>query len=464
MFKTKPTQLNRKDWLCLSFLKGIGPARLSRLMQYLHAQDTFYGEQTDYGEHTENLEEHIDEDIDILSYAFLRKLKWPDTTAKQAMTYLSSGKLIDEQKVKLDQTHEWLENADHHLLMFYDDEYPRLLKEISVPPALLYINGSLDAMAYPKFAMVGARRCSKHGRDMTHYFAEALTDLGVCIVSGGAIGIDTAAHCGALKSNVAPSIAVMGTGLLNWYPEQNKPLYEALLNQGGLLLSEYPLTTQPRPNLFPPRNRIISGLSMALLVAEASIKSGSLISASYALQQNRDVFAFPGRLTDRQSAGCHQLIRQGASLVTKVEDILNECPLLLEKNAITEKRNKQLDAESLLSNKMLSNKIITNEEDQQTEQVFSPSAVPNKQISNEKKATKTISTLESTLSLSREARAVLNLLKDLSQKGDMSALDFDALIRLTKRDAGDLMQSLMELELNACIKNQQGLYWLIKNE
>lgn len=436
MYKTS-SSLSQTDWLSLSLLKGIGPARLSRLMQYLCELDAINQDQDP------SLSKQADVASNELSYELLRKLKWPEVTAKQAMAYLSSGELSDEQQVKLELTQEWLTLENHTLLLFHDENYPQLLKEISVPPALLYAKGSLDGLAYPKLGVVGARRCSKYGSDMTLYFSEALADRGVSIVSGGALGIDTAAHRGALKSNGAPSISVMGTGLLHCYPDQNKPLYDALLDQGGLLLSEYPLTTQPRPNLFPPRNRIISGLSMAILVAEASIKSGSLISASYALQQNRDVFAFPGRITDSQSAGCHQLIRQGASLVTKVEDILNECPLLLE--------SLSLEKSSELSERL--NKDQINPPLLEAElTLYKHPPKPNNQ-----------NTIDAPYSLSELAKAVFYLLKDLASE-DSSAVDFDALSRLTKTNAADLMQALMELELNACIENQQGLYWLVGAE
>lgn len=398
--------LTQTDWLCLSFLSGIGPARLSRLYTYLtQLQSDTSQDQTE----KVSLFEADNNLPDIISYDVLRALKWPEVTARQAMDYLSTGTLTQEQAIKRDQSLTWLAEPHHFLALQEDLCYPSELKEISVAPAFLYVEGHRNALALPKIGIVGARKCTRHGRDITFQLAEQLASRGICVVSGGAIGIDTAAHQGALKGKTTPTIGVMGTGLLHHYPTQNTALFEQIVEQGGALISEYPLTTSPRPHLFPPRNRIISGLSMGILVAEASIKSGSLISASYAVQQNRDVFALPGRLSDKQSEGCHQLLRQGAILVRNVDDILDECSpaaLIFENSAKTQ-------------DKMTSQRSLH----------------PVSEF------------------VSEDAKALVVALET-----EATAMDFDALIRLTKMSAGILMQALMELELSGCIENHEGLY------
>lgn len=420
--------LTKTDWLCLSFLSGIGPARLSRLYTYLTQLHLIQPQSS----RSQNLNEtaplfdhsQVDEKTDdLLSYELLRALKWPDITAREAMDYFSNGTLTQEQETKRDQSLAWLDEPNHHLVLQEDTHYPEALKEISVAPAFLYVEGNRDALLLPKIGIVGARKCTRHGREVTLKLAEQLSHHGICVVSGGAMGIDTAAHQGALDGKTTPTIAVMGTGLLHRYPAHNKPLFERILEQGGALISEYPLTTSPRPHLFPPRNRIISGLSMGVLVAEASIKSGSLISASYAVQQNRDVFALPGRLSDKQSEGCHQLLRQGATLIRSVEDIVEECsPRLLAFDNTAEKGTTEKNTSSY--------RTTTSGES------FGPLG---RQPMPE--------------SISDEAKTVA----DLMEKEAMP-MDFDALIRHTNLSAGLLMQVLMELELLGCIENREGLY------
>ncbi|MCW4630308.1 DNA-processing protein DprA [Marinomonas rhodophyticola] len=316
--------LSHTDWLCLSFLSGIGPSRLSRLYTYLSELD----QQTPMDEHAPLSLFDEEKTTEAISYELLIALKWPEITARQAMDYFTSGTLSKEQESKRDESLAWLEDADHHLVLQEDELYPTALKEIAVAPAFLYVEGRRDVLSLPKIGIVGARKCTRYGLDVTFQFAEQLSSRGICVVSGGAMGVDTAAHQGALHSKTTPTIGVMGTGLFHRYPNHNQQMFDQILEQGGALISEYPLSTRPRPHLFPPRNRIISGLSMGILVSEASVKSGSLISASYAIQQNREVFALPGRLTDAQSAGCHQLLRQGATLVRHVDDIVAECPAL----------------------------------------------------------------------------------------------------------------------------------------
>lgn len=218
----------------------------------------------------------------------------------------------------------WLETENHHLVCFGDALYPPKLSEIHAAPLMLYVKGDIGHLHKPQIAMVGSRNPTAAGRESAQYFAKLLSEAGLVVTSGLALGIDGAAHEGVINAN-GSTVGVMATGLDDIYPKKHKSLAHNILNK-GCWVSEYPLGTQPRSFHFPQRNRIISGLSMATLVVEATVKSGSLITAKFALEQNRDVFALPGSIHNVQSRGCHQLIKQGAALVESVEDILKQLP------------------------------------------------------------------------------------------------------------------------------------------
>ena len=199
-------------------------------------------------------------------------------------------------------------------------QYPRTLLAIADPPALLFCRGDLSLLALPAIALIGSRAASEYGRRVAGQLAATLVAAGVVVVSGAAYGIDAAAHQGALQTG-GPTIAVLGCGLDVAYPKSHAALL-AEIAASGLLLSEYPLGTPPDGFRFPARNRLISGLSAGVAVVEATEKSGSLITATLALDQGREVFAVPGRVDPVKSAGCHWLIRQGAQLVRHGDDIL----------------------------------------------------------------------------------------------------------------------------------------------
>jgi DNA processing protein len=197
-----------------------------------------------------------------------------------------------------------------------------LLREIPDPPVLLYCSGNRELLTTPQIAIVGSRSCTPGGAQTAYKFAAALAQSGVTVTSGMALGIDTEAHRGAL-STTGRTIAVTGTGLDRIYPSSNKNLaYD--IHQHGLLISEFALGSGPAGFHFPRRNRIISGLSVGTLVVEATIRSGSLITAQQALEQGREVFAIPGSINNPHARGCHHLIRQGAKLVDQVTDIIEE--------------------------------------------------------------------------------------------------------------------------------------------
>ena len=217
---------------------------------------------------------------------------------------------------------KWREHPGHHLVARGDPAYPRALEEMTDPPRLLYVKGRLELLQKPAFAIVGSRNATAQGVRDAEAFAYALSSAGLPIVSGLALGIDAAAHRGGLRAQGA-SIAVVGTGADRLYPARNRDLADALAASGALV-SEFPLGTPPLPQNFPRRNRLISGLSRGVLVVEAALESGSLITARFAAEQNRDVFAIPGSIHAPTSKGCHQLIKDGAKLVDRVEDILEE--------------------------------------------------------------------------------------------------------------------------------------------
>lgn len=208
-------------------------------------------------------------------------------------------------------------------LLFDDPRYPRLLREIPKPPPMLFVRGNPDCLSLPQLAIVGSRSPSGGGNENAERFAAYLAACGLAITSGLALGIDAAAHRGALSAG-GFTIAVMGTGIDRVYPSRHHQLAQAIVDGGGALVSEFPLGTSSHASHFPQRNRIISGLSGGTLVVEAAVQSGSLITASYALQHNREVFAIPGSIHNPLARGCHQLIRQGATLVETAQDIVDQ--------------------------------------------------------------------------------------------------------------------------------------------
>jgi DNA processing protein len=222
----------------------------------------------------------------------------------------------------IDIVFAWLDDPLNHVITIADDEYPKSLLNIPDPPLLLFVKGRPSLLNVPALSIVGSRNASAQGVRNSEAFALAASESGLCVVSGLAQGIDTAAHIGGLKGR-ASSIAVVGTGLDKVYPASNRDLAHALA-QSGVIVSEFPLGTPPLAANFPRRNRIISGLGLGCLVVEASVQSGSLITARLAVEQGKEVFAIPGSIHSPHAKGCHALIKQGAKLVEGVGDILEE--------------------------------------------------------------------------------------------------------------------------------------------
>ena len=216
---------------------------------------------------------------------------------------------------------EMLEKCGARIVSIWDEEYPKLLREIHDPPALLFIRGGLPDSAHPCFAIVGTRNPSVYGVKQAHVIAADLAQQGWGIISGMARGIDTSAHEGALQGK-GPTYAVFGCGIDVIYPSENRSIADKIATSGGLI-SEFLPGTEPEAGLFPRRNRIISGMSRGVLVIQGDETSGAMITARLALEHNREVFALPGNVEDRRSHGPHQLLREGATLVQSAQDILN---------------------------------------------------------------------------------------------------------------------------------------------
>lgn len=240
----------------------------------------------------------------------------------------------------LEERYEQLMAQGITFLSLEMDNYPEVLRHIATPPYSLYVKGRLPDFSRKRVAIVGARRCSDYGRVFAGRIGKALAENGVDVISGMARGIDSYGHEGALQGD-GRTFAVLGCGVNLCYPKSGEKLFAKILEKGGIL-SEYPPDTQPLAQLFPARNRIISALSDAVVVVEAKARSGSLITADFALEQGKDVYAVPGRITDELSLGCNNLIRQGAGILNSVEELLSDLGIRQQETFEQENFNKLL--------------------------------------------------------------------------------------------------------------------------
>lgn len=257
----------------------------------------------------------------------LKKTKSAREAAKRISEFTLHNDIIKQVQhpplQKIEASLNWLNKCpNHHIISLNSGHYPTLLKHIYQPPLILYVKGSLTALKSPQIAIVGSRKASPYGIKHATEFAYGLAEAGFIVTSGLAVGIDSAAHKACLQAK-QKTIAILGSGVENIYPRKNQSLSK-LIEQQGCLVSEFDLQTPPLRSHFPRRNRIISGLSLGTVVIEASLKSGSLITAHIANQQGRDVFAIPGALNHSQSRGTLSLIQQGAKCTTQISDILEE--------------------------------------------------------------------------------------------------------------------------------------------
>ncbi|WP_268408476.1 DNA-processing protein DprA [Alteromonas sp. a30] len=265
---------------------------------------------------------------------------------------------LDEEQIQaikqfpnqdIERVQNWLsQDSGHFALTYHHPKYPHSLREISSPPLVIYGVGNVERLHQPQLAVVGSRNPTEAGKRLAFDFAKALTELGCGVTSGLALGIDSFAHKGAL-ANDANTIAVLGSGIDVCYPKRNNALFANIVNQGGCIVSEFLPGTRPLSHHFPRRNRMVSGLSLGTLVVEAAIKSGSLITAYYALQQNREVFAIPGSVNNPLTQGGHHLIKQGAKLVESVGDILEEFSFFTNKQGSKPSKNIQKSEDQSLA-------------------------------------------------------------------------------------------------------------------
>ena len=251
---------------------------------------------------------------------------------KQALAAWTKGN--DLAKASADAALAWAEQPGCRLMLLCDDDYPVMLTEGITPPPLLFLRGHTGLLHRPSVAVVGSRHATPQALRIARDFGEAMAERGIAVVSGMAAGIDTAAHQGALAAPDGHTVAVWGTGIDRIYPPSNKQLAYQIAER-GLVVSEFPLDTRPLAGNFPRRNRIIAALARATLVVEAALESGSLITARLAAEMGREVMAVPGSIDNPHSKGCHRLIKEGAKLVECLDDIVQECPQLLQKQPMS---------------------------------------------------------------------------------------------------------------------------------
>lgn len=333
--QTTTTYKHVNLWLRLNSIAHMGYSRLSKSAKKL------------------NLSIH---ELSKASEASLLAIGW---NAQQTRALLGVNTAVETETNK---TLAWLNQAPNRYFVSVNcASFPKLLKQITRPPLFLFVQGNLDILNSPQLAFVGSRKASSYATQITHQFVQALAQqTSASTVSGLALGVDAACHQASLLHNV-PTIAVLGCGVDVIYPKRHQQLYADISKQGALV-SEFLLGTQAMANLFPRRNRIISGLSLGTVVIEAKIRSGSLLTAKYAAEQNREVFAVPNHVNNPNAEGGHFLIKQGAKLIDGIGDIIEELPQIkkdplellkiehAQKNKLLKKSNQSLASDLLLDN------------------------------------------------------------------------------------------------------------------
>jgi DNA processing protein len=290
-----PASTHALEWIALALTPGLGPTKSRKLVEHFGSPEGVF-------------------------HASLTELEGTGIQAVSAQS-IATGRSAELAREELARAAD----AGIAVLSMDDPLYPARLKEIYDPPIILYVRGSSDVLNQPGIAMVGTRHPTPYGSGMAERLGCDLAAQGLVIISGMARGVDTASHRGAISAK-GKTIAVFGTGVDVIYPKENSRLSEQILAQGGALVSEFPIGTSAFPQNFPIRNRILSGMSVGVLVVEAAEYSGTRITARLALEQNRDVFAVPGNVTNKNSWGPNTLIKQGAKLVATWEDVWEDLP------------------------------------------------------------------------------------------------------------------------------------------
>jgi DNA processing protein len=315
---------NKKVLLHLSLIFGVGPASIIRILKYLlHrnypglSQDLVY----DYSEFDDKV--NLEQLYFLQQKDFVKKIGISELLSQDLVNGLADKKLLEEEL-------EVIKKIDANFITVFNEDYPDLLKQIHLPPIILWLLGNKNVLSESKkLAIVGSRTADCASKNVINEIVPKLIENNVCIVSGGALGADSMAHQVTLE-NSGKTIAVLGSGLDNQYPAKNISFFKEIVTQRGLIISPFHCSKSPDKSTFPARNRIIAGLSFGTLVTQAAKRSGALITADFALEQGRQVFAVPGSLENILSEGCHNLIKQGAKLVTCVDDIFVEAPYLFE--------------------------------------------------------------------------------------------------------------------------------------
>ncbi len=309
--------INQKTIGWLNSVRGISNGKIEKLLDYFEGNTTYL---------------------------------WDNFESEKRNLQLKEDIIIELSKTKDSFEELMLKKLYKHnafVVTIFDEDYPIMLKEITLPPHILYCRGSINNIDNLSIAVVGSRKATSYGKWAAEKFTRELSELGVNIVSGLAAGIDAVSHKTALKSG-AKTIGVIGCGIDVVYPKINEQLYNEIAERDGAVITEYPFGMQPMPNNFHDRNRIISGLSHGVLVIEAQERSGTLITAGHAADQGREIFAVPGNIDSIYSKGTNALIRDGAKITTTLNDIIEEIPMLKEKSA----KNKNIDLKSLSSDEM----------------------------------------------------------------------------------------------------------------
>ncbi|WP_348269969.1 DNA-processing protein DprA [Edaphobacter paludis] len=318
----------RLAWMALTLTPGLGPTRIARAVKALGAAERLFE----------------------ISLTELEATGMPAQSAQ----FIFDGKAREAAENEMQRVAE----AGGSILTQADEAYPERLREIYDPPSVLWIRGNVDLLARPGIAVVGTRHPSPYGAGMAEMLSRDLANRRLVILSGMARGVDTAAHKGAIEAG-GKTVAVWGTGIDVIYPKENKKLAENIVASGGTIVSEYPLGTFPAPQNFPIRNRILSGMSIGVLVIEAAEYSGTRITARCAMEQNRDVYAVPGNVTNKNAWGPNTLIKQGAKLTATWEDVWEDLPSQIRRQledeigASGEDESKLAESASLFSNKPL---------------------------------------------------------------------------------------------------------------
>lgn len=285
-----------KEWISLNMTPGVGPRAATKLLERFGSASAVFDARR----------------------AELESLRIRPETIESIMKKEFHDKALEE--------FERVKKAGGDILILDDGSYPDLLRQIDDPPITLYVRGDWQAcLEQPCVGVIGSRNCSTYGKNAAEMLSRELAARGITIVSGLARGIDTSAHLGAIEAK-GRTIGVLGTGLDTIYPKENTRLADEILDKGGALFTQFPLGTPPLKDNFPYRNRIISGLSLGVLIVEASERSGSLITARLAMEQNREVMAVPGNITSGNSFGTNYLIKAGAKLVQQWQDVVAELP------------------------------------------------------------------------------------------------------------------------------------------